>query len=457
MQVKYRLIVLHFFQFFVWGAWLITVANYWFGTKHWDGTQFGAVFGTMGIASVFMPTLTGIIADRWMNAEKLYGILHILYAISLFYLTKVQTPGAFFAVMLISMCFYMPTIALGYSISYSILKKHNYDIITTFPPIRVWGTVGFIAAMWVTNLTGSKASVNQFYIASAGAFLLGIYGFTLIPCKPDKAQKSSSLAETLGLTAFKLFANKQIALFFIFSMFLGAALQLTNAYGDVFLSEFSAYPSYADSFVVKYSTIIMSISQISETLFILAIPFFLKKFGIKKVMLISILAWVLRFGFFGYGNPTSGLWMIIMSCIVYGMAFDFFNISGSLFIESSTTPKIRSSAQGLFMMMTNGFGAIFGSLVSGKVIDMYFTKHFQKASDLASFLKTDTSNTKFQSYLSENHLNILGNGDLSSIWQMKDWHSIWICFAAYALVLAILFMIFFKETKKPEDQIAIMH
>ena len=178
-------------------------------------------------------------------------------------------------------------------------------------------------------------------------------------------------------------------------MFLGGALQLTNAYGDVFLDEFRHYPKFAESFVVKYSTIIMSISQVSETLFILAIPFFLKKYGIKKVMLISMLAWVLRFGLFGLGDPSTGLWMIILSCIVYGMAFDFFNISGSLFVETNTDAKMRSSAQGLFMMMTNGFGAVFGSLTSGWLIDKYFTQSYNKVSDLAQHLDTTADNSHF--------------------------------------------------------------
>ena len=266
--------------------------------------------------------------------------------------------------------------------------------------------------MWVTNLTGNKASENQFYISAISAVILGVYSFSLPNCPPlNKTSKNSSISENLGLNAFKLFGTYKLALFFIFSMFLGAALQLTNMYGDVFLSSFEALPKYQDSFVVKYSTIIMSISQISETLFILAIPFFLKRFGIKKVMLISLLAWVLRFGLFAYGNPTDGLWMIILSCVVYGMAFDFFNISGSLYIETTTSAKIRSSAQGLFMMMTNGFGALIGAITSGYLIDHYFKL-------------TDGSN---------------------------DWHNIWLAFTLYAAIITILFAIFFKHKHDPNE------
>lgn len=417
MNIKFRLTVLSFFQFFVWGAWLITIGTYCFNAKGWTGAQFGAIFSTMGLASLFMPALAGIIADKWMNAERLYGILQILYGIVLLYVPQVNNPDTLFYVILVAMIFYMPTIALSNSIGYTVLKREGYDVIKEFPPIRVWGTIGFIAAMWITNLSGSKANANQFYIAAVAAILLGIYAFTLPKCPPQKAiSKDASFAEQLGLNAFKLFGNYKMALFFIFSMFLGAALQLTNMYGDSFLDDFKNIPEYADSLVVKYSTIIMSISQISETLFILAIPFFLKRFGIKKVMLFSMVAWVLRFGLFAYGNPGEGLWMIILSCIVYGMAFDFFNISGSLFVETTTDSKIRSSAQGLFMMMTNGFGAYFGSKISGYVIDTYFTHN-----------------------------------------QLKDWHGIWLSFAAYSLVVAILFAVLFKHKHHPAEVVNVSH
>jgi NHS family xanthosine MFS transporter len=312
----------------------------------------------------------------------------------------------------------MPTISLSNSVTYTILKNNNYDVVTVFPPIRVWGTIGFVAAMWLTNLSGNKASANMFYISAFAAFILGIYAFTLPQCSQQKLiEKDASFTKKIGLDAFKLFGTYKMAVFFIFSMFLGGALQLTNMYGDVFLSEFGNVTEYADSFVVQKSTLIMSISQFSEMAFILAIPFFLKRFGIKQVMLISMLAWVLRFGFFAYGDPSfGGTTLIIMSCIVYGMAFDFFNISGSLFIETSTDSKIRSSAQGLFMMMCNGFGAFFGGIISGQVIDTFFTHD-----------------------------------------GVRDWHNIWLSFAGYALVIAIAFAILFKHKHNPEEVAKVSH
>jgi len=414
MNTKLRLTLLSFLQFFIWGSWLITIGAYWFQTKQWSGAQFGAIFSTMGIASIFMPSLMGIVADKWMNAEKLYGILHILGGLVLLAVPLVDNPGDMFWVMLLNMIFYMPTLALSIAVSYSVLKKEGFDVMKDYPPIRVWGTIGFIVAMWTVSLLGLEKSANQFYIAAGAALLLGVYSFTLPACPPPSEGTSSrSLVDALGLKSFALLRDTKMLTFFLFAMLLGAALQLTNAYGDTFLHDFDKVPAYQDLIAVKYPAIIMSISQISETLFILAIPFFLRRFGIKQVMLFSMLAWVLRFGLFAYGNPGPGLWMIILSCIVYGMAFDFFNISGSLFVETQTTSSIRASAQGLFMMMTNGFGAVLGSSLSGIIIQQYFT-----------------------------------NADNS-----KNWHGIWLTFAAYALVIAVLFVLIFKHKHSTQPAI----
>ncbi len=412
MNTKLRLTLLSFLQFFIWGSWLLTIGAYWFQNKHWSGAQFGAIFSTMGIAAIFMPSLMGIVADKWVNAEKLYGVLHILGGIVLCTVPMVRDPGTMFWVMLLNMIFYMPTLALSIAVSYSVLKKEGHDVQTAYPPIRVWGTIGFIVALWTVSLLGIETSASQFYVAAGAAFVLGLYSFTLPACPPQlKASDSKTLTDALGLKSFLLFRDPKMATFFLFTLLLGAALQLTNAYGDTFLHDFEGVAAYKTTVAVKYPAIIMSISQISETLFILAIPFFLRRFGIKQVMLFSMLAWVLRFGLFAFGNPGPGLWMIVLSCIVYGMAFDFFNISGSLFVETQTAPEIRASAQGLFMMMTNGFGAVLGSSISGLVIQHYFT---------------------------------LADGT-------KDWHGIWLSFAAYSLVIAVLFVVFFrhKHTVQP--------
>jgi MFS transporter, NHS family, xanthosine permease len=408
MNLKQRLILMNFLQFFIWGSWLLTIGAYWFQTKKWSGTDFGAIFSTMGIASLFMPAIAGIIADKWINAEKLYGIFHLIGAVILFMLPQINDPSLFFWVMLICMMFYMPTIGLSITVAYSSLKMNKFNIVKEYPPIRVWGTVGFIIALWTISLLGFETKPWQFYVASAASLILGLYAFTLPQCHPMAKGHQPDLVSALGLNAFSLFKNRKMASFFIFAMLLGASLQLTNAYGDTFLHDFAKIPAFADLIAVKYPAIIMSVSQISETLFILAIPFFLQKFGIKKVMLISMVAWVLRFGLFAYGNPAEGIWMIFLSCIIYGMAFDFFNISGSIFVETQSIPAIRASAQGLFMMMTNGFGAFLGSRISGIVIDRFFR-----------------------------------------VGDQFIWKDIWISFAAYSLVVAVLFALIFKHKHEP--------
>jgi MFS transporter, NHS family, xanthosine permease len=410
MSLKLRLIIMQFLQFFVWGSWLLTIGAYWFQTKHWSGAEFGAIFSTMGVSSLFMPAVSGIIADRFINAEKLYALFHLIGAFILFFIPEINSPQLMFWVMLGNMIFYMPTISLSISISYSAIKNTGLDIIRDYPPIRVWGTIGFIVALWTVSLAGFETSYAQFYLASTASLLLAAYAFFLPKCPP--LGKRTTLANSLGLEAFSLFKNPNMAFFFLFAMLLGAALQLTNAYGDTFLHDFATMEEHKNTFAVKHPAVILSISQISETLFILTIPFFLRHFGIKNVMIISMLAWVMRFGLLAYGNPSDGLWMIILSCIIYGMAFDFFNISGSLFVETQAQPSMRASSQGLFMMMVNGFGAFFGSILSGILIDRYFL--------------------------------VAGK---------FDWSAIWFSFATYVAVVAIFFAVLFKTPKIQESSL----
>lgn len=416
-MLKTRIAIMQFFQFFVWGSWMMTIAAWWFGTKHWSGAEFGQIFATMGIASLFAPTIAGIIADRWMSAERLYGVLMIANGVMLWMAPTASDPAQMFVYMLISMIFYMPTIGLSITISYATMEKAGMNIIKEYPPIRVLGTVGFIIAMWTISLTHHETSAYMFHQAAIAAVALGLFGFTMPNVPPLGANKGGSLVEVMGLQAFKMFKNPKLFMFFFFSMLLGAALQLTNAYGDLFLHSFDAVAQYKDTIAVKYPAIIMSISQISETFMILLIPFVLRRYGIKKVMLMSMFAWVFRFGLFAFGNPAGGLWMIILSCIIYGAAFDFFNISGSLFTETQADPSIRASAQGLFMFMTNGIGAVLGSTISGWMISAYFTAK-------------------------------VGNAEVIH-WQGFD--GVWMTFTVYALVVGILFAIMFKHKHDPKE------
>ena len=411
-NIKLRLTVLNFFQFFVWGAWLISLGAYMIVTLGFTGGQVGSIYATMGIASLFMPALLGIVADKWINAERVLGICHLAGAALLMWASTISDYDTLYYVMLLNSLFYMPTIALNNTVSYSILERKGFDIVKDFPPIRVWGTVGFIVAMWAVDIFGWTKSPLQLYIAAGAGVFLGLYAFTLPACPPAKKERKG-LLEAFGLDAFALFKSPTTLVFFLFAMMLGAALQITNAFGGAFLDDFKT--TYPDSFGVQHPNILLSISQISETLFILTIPFFLKRFGIKTVMMISMAAWVLRFGLFGLGNPGDGLWLLIISMIVYGMAFDFFNISGSLFVEKVADEKIRASAQGLFMLMTNGVGAYLGGMISGWVVD-YFTTG-----------------------------------------GVKDWQSIWFTFAGYALVLLIVFPLVFRYKHDRTAEVTVKH
>lgn len=413
MNLKSRLIVMNFLEFFVWGAWLISMSQYMFNSLGFTGVQVTSIYGTMGLASLFAPALLGIVADRWVNAERLLGLCHIIGAGLLLWASTVTDYPTFYVIMLLNSIVFMPTIALNNTVSYIILEERGYNIVKDFPPIRVWGTVGFICAMWMVDLAGWTKSPFQLYISAGAGLFLGVYAFTMPGCPPAKIEAKKSLVSSLGLDAFVLFKRKKMIIFFVFAMLLGAALQITNALGGAFLDDFKT--AYADSFGVKHPNILLSISQISETLFILTIPFFLQKFGIRKVMLMSIFAWFFRFGLFGIGDPGPGLYLLVLSMIVYGMAFDFFNISGSLFVEKEADIKIRASAQGLFMLMTNGVGAFLGTRIAGEVVD-YFTT----------------------------------NG-------VKDWRSIWFSFAGYAFVLGIIFPLVFRYKHHPKEMERIHH
>ncbi len=413
MSIRLRLIVMNFLEFFVWGSWLISMGGYMIHTLKFTGIQVGSIYGTMGVASLFMPTLTGIVADRWVNVERVLGICHIIGAGLLLYATTITDAKTMYVVMLLNNMFYMPTIALNNSVSFAVLKKEGMDVVKIFPPIRVWGTVGFIVAMWVIDFGHWTLSPIQLYVSAASGLVLGLYAFSMPACPPVRETKSQSLLSTLGLDAFVLFKRRKMAVFFLFAMLLGAALQITNTFGGTFLEDFKL--TYADSFSVKHPNLLLSISQISETLFILTIPFFLNKFGIKKVMIISIFAWVLRFGLFGFGNPGEGLILLVLSMIIYGMAFDFFNISGSLFVQKEADRSMMASAQGLFMLMTNGIGAFLGGAFSGWVVDLFVT-----------------------------------NG-------VRDWSSIWLTFAGYALLLGIVFPFVFHYKHDPAKLETVSH
>ena len=419
MNMKVRLIIMNFLQFAVWGSYLTSMGSYLVGVGL--AGNIGMFYAMQGVVSLFMPAIIGIIADRWVPAQKLLSICHLLSALFMgltgYYGMQAGAEvefGTLFTFYALGVALYMPTLALSNSVAYSALDKAGLDTIKTFPPIRIFGTIGFICSMWMVDLLGLQNTYGQFFACAVIGLVYGLYALTLPACATNKGGQNKSLVEALGLHAFKLFKQKKMALFFLFSILLGVSLQITNGFANPYISSFGSIPEYADTFGVQHANILISLSQVSETLCILLIPFCLKRFGIKKVMLIAMLAWVLRFALFGAGNPGSGVWMFILSMIVYGVAFDFFNISGSLFVDKETDKGIRSSAQGLFVMMTNGFGATIGTLSAQAVVN-----HF----------------VDFNSELP----------------QVTQWQSAWYTFAAYALVVAIVFAVVFKYKHRPEE------
>ena len=417
--MKLRLIVMNFLQFAVWGAYLTCMGTYL--SNIGMSTNIGIFYSIQGIVSIFMPALIGIIADRWIPAQRMLGISHAIAGVAMiaagYYGLQAGNAVEFpilFSLYTVSVAFYMPTLALSNSVAYNALEKAGMDTVKDFPPIRVFGTVGFICSMWTVDLLGFQTTAMQFIVSGTIGLVLAIYSFTLPHCPISKGGEKKSVAEALGLQAFALFKQKKMAIFFIFSMLLGVSLQITNGFANPFITSFGAIEKYADTFGVQHANMLISLSQISETLCILLIPFFLKHFGIKKVMLMAMFAWVLRFAFFGLGNPGGGVWLFILSMIVYGMAFDFFNISGALFVDKETNPSIRSSAQGLFMIMTNGIGATIGTLSAQMVVNKFV------------YTQTDP------------------------LMIAEGWSTAWYIFAAYALIVGILFAIIIKYKYTPE-------
>ncbi|MCQ2137764.1 MAG: nucleoside permease [Bacteroidales bacterium] len=437
-NIKIRLIIMNFLIFASWGAYLCSLGVY-LG-RNGMGPKIGSFFAIQGIVSLFMPTLMGIVADRWVPAQKVLSLCHLLSGI---FMTIAGIQGArygsyiefgqIFPYYALSVAFFMPTIALGNSVSYNALTKAGMDTVKDFPPIRVFGTVGFILSMWIVNFTGFKDSHMQLFVSAAWSFILAAYALTLPACPVNRHPESRSLVDTLGLRAFSLFKDGKMCIFFIFSFLLGMCLQVTNGFATPYLDAFGRNPDFANAFAVKNNVFLSSISQVSETLCILLIPFCLRKFGIKKVMLISFIAWFLRFGLLGAGSPTGfGLVLFVLSMIVYGVAFDFFNISGSLFVDQNTDESIRSSAQGVFMMMTNGFGSTLGAYCAGAVVN-----HF----------------TRRPGFIFGKTMKVEGWGDNARAAfdnLMSGWQSSWYVFAAFALVLAIVFAFVFKYKHNPE-------
>jgi NHS family nucleoside permease-like MFS transporter len=412
MNLKIRLALMNLLEFAVWGAYLTCMGMYL--SRIGLASHIGYFFAMQGFVSLFMPAIMGIVADKWIPAQRLLGMCHLVAGCMMMaaayygHTAGDQTQfGILFTLYSISVAFYMPTLALTNSVAYNALTKAGMDTVKVFPPIRVFGTVGFICTMWLVDLLGFSTNYMQFVTSGIFSLVLFLYTFTLPACPLGGKGQQKSLVEAFGLQAFTLFKKKEMAIFFVFSSLLGVSLQITNGYAAPYIESYAALPEFVNTFGVQHVNILYSLSQISETCCILLIPFFMKRYGIKQVMLIAMFAWVLRFGFLGLGNPgMPGVILFVLSMLVYGVAFDFFNISGSLYVDKTTDPSIRSSAQGLFVLMTNGIGATVGSLVAQAVVNY--------------------------------------NTDATGV---VDWNPVWATFSVYALVVGITFAIVFRPQK----------
>ena len=416
LVLKSRLTLMNFLEFAVWGAYLTCMGA--FLATNGYGDIIGWFYAVQGIVSLFMPGIMGIVADRWVQAQRLLSLCHMLagsfmIAAGVYGLQEGFNVGVLFTLYTLSVAFYMPTLALSNSVAFNGLTTNGMDTVKDFPPIRVFGTIGFIVTMMAVDVLGFQTTSQQFLVSGGLSIVLALYSLTLPTCPVKGKVAGAGIVQALGLDAFRLFRNPRMAIFFIFSMLLGVSLQITNGYANPFITSFGEISEFADTFGAKHANILISLSQISETCCILLIPFFLKRFGIKRVMMIAMLAWVFRFGLFGLGDPGPRVWMFVLSCIVYGVAFDFFNISGALFVDKNTDTSIRSSAQGLFMIMTNGLGATIGTLSAQFVVN-----HF-----VYSPAVTDA---------------------------LGGWRTCWFVFAAYAFVVLVLFTMLFKENKSEE-------
>lgn len=435
MNIKFRLTLMNFLQFAVWGSYLVCIGN--FLGRVGLGEYISWFYVAQGVVSIFMPAIIGAIADKFVEPQRLLGISHLTagafmllaawfghQATALSAAGEATAIAPIFTAYCISVAFYMPTIALSNTVAFSILKSKGYDTVKDFPPIRVFGTVGFIAAMWFVNFFGfglpqaAQFTYMQLVVCAVFGFVLGLYAFTLPRCPIDRSTQQTerkSWAQRLGLDAFVLFKQKKMALFFVFSMLLGVSLQITNGYATPYINSFAAS---SDSWFAQNPTLLVSVSQVSEALCILLIPFFLKRFGIKRVMLMAMFAWVLRFGFFGIGTTenAAGVSLLFLSCIVYGVAFDFFNVSGALFVEQEAAKPMQASAQGLFMLMTNGIGASVGTWIAGKIVSHYCSWQ--------------------DGYL------------LAREGVEGGWPATWLVFAGYALVVGVVFAAVFRYKHK---------
>lgn len=395
LTTRIKLMVMMFLMFSTWGAWYGQMGKYLFTTLHATGDQIGSAYATFSIASIVAPFFMGMVADRFFSAQKVMGVLNILGAIILYFLIQNQDPDTFFWYILAYTLTFAPNLALSSSIAMNQMQNPEKE----FPSIRVIGTIAWIVVTNIVGFYGVGDKVTIFQIAMFTSLAWAVFAFTL-PNTPPKATKATSFGQILGTDAFVLFKDRSFLVFFICSILVCIPLSFYYAHANLSLTE-----SNMTNVENK-----MSLGQVSEVLFMLLIPFALSKFGIKKMLIVGLVAWIIRFVCFGYGDGISSEWMLYLAIILHGVCYDFFFVTGQIYTDNKAGEKIKNSAQGLITLATYGIGMGIGSILSGKVLDKYTTKV----------------------------------GEVST----HDWTAVWMVPAAISAVVLLIFIVVFKDNTR---------
>ena len=396
-NIRIQLSVMMFLEFFIWGSWYVTMGTYLLQTLKATGLQTGAAYAANSIATMISPFLVGMIADRYFSAQKFMGVLHLIGAALLYLATTIHDPKLFFWIILAYSLMYMPTIALSNSVAFRQMQKPDKE----FPSVRVWGTIGWIVTGLVMGVISIKGINNiattsiPFYIAAAASLVLGIFSFTLPPT-PPQATGNASMAQILGLDALVLFKDKAYLVFFISAILICIPLSFYYSFANNFLSEAG----------MENATSKMTLGQMSEAFFMILIPIIFTKWGVKKILLVAMLAWIIRFLFFSFGNMQESVWMLYAGIILHGICYDFFFVTGFIYTETKAGDKVKNAAQGLITFATYGLGMFIGSYLSGIVADYY----------------------------------TVGN--------KINWPSFWLVPVGVTMVVMVFFLLFFRERSK---------
>lgn len=395
---RVRLSAMMFLEFFVWGAWFVTLGTYLAADLGASGSQIALAFLTQSLGAILAPFIVGLIADRFFAAQRILGVLHLFSAVMLFLAGRQEDFGAFFVFALLAMVSFMPTLALANSISFR--RMHSPE--TQFPSVRVFGTIGWIIAGLLIGWLGWEAGgalTNTFVMAAIGSALLGVYAFTLPHTPPEQTDGPPTVRDILGLDALALLKSRSYLVFFIASILICIPLAFYYNFTNLYLNEIG----------VPGAAAVQSLGQVSEALFLLIMPLMLKKLGIKRTLLIGMLAWAVRYALFAFGDAGSLIWLVILGLVLHGVCYDFFFVAGQIYTDRFAPAKVRSAAQGLISLATYGVGLLIGSLISGPIVD--------------AFLAADGSH---------------------------DWRIIWLIPAALAVLVTLFFAALFREQAATE-------